>query len=170
MLSPIIPETSEKIFVQLGSDIKTLESLNSFDGMISGNKTGKAEVLYARLDEKEAAEESIVSPEIEEITIDDFQKTDLRVALVTDCDKVAKSDKLLKLQLDLGYEQRQVVAGIAKFYEPKDIIGKKVIIVSNLAPVTIRGIQSSGMILASGEEDVKVIFADNSAEIGSRVR
>ena len=168
MLSPIIPETSEKIFTQLGTAIKSFESLNSFDGMIGGNTTGRAEILYARIDEKQIDEKALISSD-NNITIDEFKKTDLRVALVTECDKIEKSSKLLKLQLDLGCEKRQVVAGIAKFYEPQDLIGKKVIIVANLTPATLRGIQSNGMILASGEDDVRVVFANDEVEVGSKI-
>ena len=75
----------------------------------------------------------------------------------------------MKLQLDLGYEKRQVVSGIAKFYKPEDLIGKKLIVVANLAPATLCGVESQGMILASGEEEIKVVFLDQSAKLGDRV-
>jgi len=168
MLSPVIPEMSDKIFMQIGTEIRTHESLQKFNGTVSGNSVGKAEMLYARIEESEPVEE-VTQPQTPEITIEEFLKTDIRVALVTHCEKLSKSDKLLILHLDLGYEKRQVVAGIAKFYASDDLIGKKILVVSNLKATKLKGIQSEGMILASGEDEVKVVFADISAEIGSRV-
>src|SRR5699024_5368353 len=93
------------------------------------------------------------TPEAEEITIDDFTKVDLRVAQVISAEPVPKADRLLKLQLDLGYEQRQVVSGIAKHYSPDELQGKKVICVTNLKPVKLRGEMSFGMVVAASEED-----------------
>jgi methionyl-tRNA synthetase len=108
---------------------------------------------------------------VEIISIDDFAKVELRVALVTDCEKVEKAKKLLKLQLDLGYEKRQIVSGIAEWYSPEDLIGKKVIVVANLKPAKLRGVESQGMLLAAdvGDEAV-VVFAPDKAEPGSKVR
>ncbi|MGM9625406.1 MAG: methionine--tRNA ligase subunit beta, partial [Eubacteriales bacterium] len=96
---------------------------------------------------------------------------DLRCALVTACEPVPKSDKLLKLQLDLGNESRQVVSGIAKCYQSEDLIGKKVILVANLAPAKLRGVESCGMILAGGEGDrIKVVFLPDDMPVGTRIR
>ena len=81
-----------------------------------------------------------------------------------------KAKKLLKLQIDLGYEKRQVVSGIAKWYQPEELIGKKIIVVANLKPATLCGIESNGMILASGEETVRVVFLDKDTPLGERVR
>ena len=86
------------------------------------------------------------------------------------CEKVEKAKKLLKLQLDLGYEKRQVVSGIAKWYQPEDLIGKKLIVVANLKPATLCGVESQGMILASGEGTVRVVFLSNDTPLGERVR
>jgi methionyl-tRNA synthetase len=97
-------------------------------------------------------------------------KVELRTAQVIDCTKVEKAKKLLCLQLDLGYEKRQVVSGIAKFYQPEDLIGKKLIVVANLKPATLCGIESNGMILASGEEQVRVVFLAEDMPLGERVR
>ena len=97
-------------------------------------------------------------------------KVDLRTAEICECEPVSKADKLLKIQVDLGYEKRQIVSGIAKFYKPEELVGKKVIIVSNLAPAKLRGVESNGMLLASGEEDVKVVFLDKDTPLGQRVR
>ncbi len=105
-----------------------------------------------------------------EITIADFSKVELRVAQVLACEKVPRAKKLLKLQLDLGYETRQVVSGIARFYEPADLLGKKVVLVANLAPATICGVESRGMILASGDSPIRVLFPDPQTPLGERIR
>jgi len=95
---------------------------------------------------------------------------ELRTAKILACEKVPKAKKLLKLQVDLGYEQRQVVSGIAKWYTPEELIGKRIILVANLKPATLCGIESNGMILASGEETVRVVFLDPNTPLGERVR
>ena len=110
-------------------------------------------------------------PDVPEITIDDFLKVDLRVATVIACEAIPKADKLLKLQVDLGYEQRQVVSGIAKHYSPEELVGQKVIVVANLKPVKLRGEMSQGMILA-GEKDGFLTLAtvDPTLENGAKVK
>ncbi|KZE36130.1 methionine--tRNA ligase [Bhargavaea cecembensis] len=120
---------------------------------------------------EDTAAKSPEKPDVPEITIDDFMKVDLRVATVTACEKVPKADKLLKLQLDLGYETRQVVSGIAKFYEPDALVGEKVIVVANLKPAKLRGELSQGMILA-GEQDsvLKLASVDPALPNGSQIR
>ncbi len=95
---------------------------------------------------------------------------ELRTAQVIECEPIPKAKKLLKLTLDLGYEKRQVVSGIAKWYKPEDLIGKKVIVVANLKPATLCGVESNGMILASGEETVRVVFLSPDTPLGERVR
>ena len=118
--------------------------------------------------EKENA--PVPEPEHEaEIGIESFGAVELRVAEILECEPVPKAKKLLKLQVDLGYEKRQVVSGIAKFYKPEELIGKKVILVANLKPAKLCGVDSFGMLLASGEEDVKVVFLDKSAKNGDRI-
>ena len=107
---------------------------------------------------------------VAQIGIEDFMGVELRTAKILECEKVPKAKKLLKLKVDLGYEVRTVVSGIAKFYEPDDLIGKKIIIVANLRPATLCGIESNGMILASGEEKVRVVFLDPETPLGERVR
>ena len=94
----------------------------------------------------------------------------MRTAKVIECEPVPKAKKLLKLKLDLGYETRQVVSGIAKYYKPEDLIGKKVIVVANLEPAVLCGVESQGMILASGEEEVRVVFLSDDTPLGERVR
>ena len=101
-------------------------------------------------------------------------KVELRVAKITACEKVPKAKKLLKLQVDLGYEQRQIVSGIAKFYEPEALIGKKIIVVANLSPAKLCGIESEGMLLAASSEaddsKIRVVFLADDTPLGDRVR
>ena len=120
---------------------------------------------------EEAAAKKPEKPEgIAQIGIDDFMNVELRTAQIVNCEKVPKAKKLLKLTIDLGYETRTVASGIAKFYAPEDLIGKKIIVVANLKPAVLCGIKSNGMILASGEETVRVVFLDSATPLGERVR
>ncbi len=176
-LYPFMPSTSEEILKQLGTDIIDL----SFGGLEHGRHVGKAYVLFSRLDEQktlalisERSEETVTVPkpdDIEpEIGIDDFSKNELRVAEITACEPVPKAKKLLKLTINLGYEHRTIVSGIAKCYAPDDLIGKKVIVVANLRSATICGVESRGMLLATGSDDnISVIFAGEGAKPGQRV-
>ena len=121
----------------------------------------------------ESADADSVNPKPEGYAIigyDDFMKVELRTAQVIACEPVKRAKKLLRLELDLGYEKRQVVSGIAKFYKPEELIGKKLIVVANLSPATLCGVESQGMILASGEEQVRVVFLDPETPLGERVR
>ena len=188
LLEPIMPSTCKEIFKQIGTDKTDYASLSAFGGMTAGASVGEASVLFARVDEKkmmdeinaeiaakaaaaEAAEKTIEKPEgLALIGIDDFMKVELRSAQILACEKVPKAKKLLKLQIDLGYEKRQVVSGIAKFYEPEALIGKKVILVTNLKPAVLCGIESNGMILASGEDTIRVVFLDPETPLGERIR
>ncbi len=183
VLTPYLPKTAERIFSQLGTDKNDYSTVSAFGALESGKPLGEASVLFARVDEaklfaeieekqaaKEAKEKETEAPEREpEIGIEDFGKVELRVAEIIECEPVPKAKKLLKLQVDLGFEKRQVVSGIAKFYTPDELIGKKVILVSNLKPAKLCGVESYGMLLASGEEDVKVVFLDPSAKNGDRI-
>ena len=183
VLTPYIPATAERIFSQLGTDKKDYSTVSAFGSLESGKPLGEASTLFARVDEKklfeeieakraawEAANAPVEVPEREaEIGIEDFGKVELRVAEILECESVPKAKKLLKLQVDLGFEKRQVVSGIAKFYKPEDLIGKKVVLVCNLKPAKLCGVESNGMILASGEEDVKVVFLDPTAKNGDRI-
>ncbi|MBQ7638707.1 MAG: methionine--tRNA ligase, partial [Clostridia bacterium] len=185
-LSAFMPETSDKILSQINCDIKTYESILSFGAYPLGNKVGTATPLFARIDsaamlseiEEEMSKKAFDAKkkaEIEgvaKIGIDDFAKVDLRVAKIVDCEPVKKAKKLLKLTLDDGAGTRTVASGIAKWYTPDDLKGKKVILVSNLNPAVLCGVESQGMILAAdcGEDDVKVMFVDDSVPVGSKVR
>ena len=183
VLTPYIPATAERIFSQLGTDKKDYSTVSAFGVLESGKSLGEASVLFARVDEKKlfeqieakrAAEAKAEEPveEVErlpEIGIEDFAKVELRVAEILECEPVPKAKKLLKLRVDLGFERRQVVSGIAKFYTPDQLIGKKVVLVSNLKPAKLCGVESYGMLLASGEEEVRVVFLDPAAKNGERI-
>ncbi len=183
LLVPYIPSTAKAIFGQLGTDKTEYETVSSFGALESEKPLGEAFTLFARIDEKKFLEEMeekakaamealkpIEEPEHEaEIGIDAFSAVELRVAEILACEPIPKAKKLLKLQVDLGYEKRQVVSGIAKFYQPDQLIGKKVCLVTNLKPCKLCGVDSYGMILASGEEEVKVVFLDPSAKNGDRI-
>lgn len=184
LLTPFIPTTAENIFGQLATDRRDYDSIETFGVLESGKPVGEPAVLFARLYEEKiladveakhaaavAAAKPVEKPEaVPEISIDAFMGVELRTAQIIACEKIPKAKKLLKLQLDLGYEKRQVVSGIAKFYEPADLIGKKVIVVANLAPAKLCGEESFGMILASGEEQIRVVFLDPETPLGERVR
>ena len=190
MISPFLPETSSKIFSQLNTNITGYDSLKEF-GCLKEGRVGEAQPLFARIDEaKKLAEleQEIASrqaaaapaPRKEEeqpeglcISIDDFAKVELRVAQITACEPVKKSDKLLCLQLDDGSgTPRQVVSGIAPWYRPEELTGKKVIVVANLKPAKLRGVISNGMILAADVADdaAKVIFVDDAVPAGAKIR
>lgn len=191
MLEPIIPASAEEIYSELGTPETSLDSIGTaerFGGMKPGASVNDTRVLFARIDEKKtletiyaeieaahkAAEVAEKKPEKPEgcavIGYEDFMKVELRTAEIKTCEPVPKAKKLLKLTVDLGYETRQIVSGIAKFYKPEQLIGKKVIVVANLAPATLCGVQSEGMLLASGEEEVRVVFLDPATPLGERVR
>lgn len=182
LLTPAIPSTCESIFAQLGTDKTEYSTLTEFGALESGKLLGEAVMLFSRIDEKKMLEEIVaeaaanapVVPEkpegIAQIGIDDFMAVELRSAQIIACEKVKKAKKLLKLELDLGYEKRQVVSGIAAFYAPEDLIGKKIIVVANLKPAKLCGIESNGMILASGEEQVRVVFLAEDTPLGERIR
>ncbi len=184
LLSPFMPETSEKIFAQLNTSINSYDSLKTFGAIEEGTKVTAPSPLFNRIDaEKMLAEieeknkevqeeEKLVLDGIAKIGIDDFAKVDLRVAKIVECEPVKKAKKLLKLTLDDGTANlRTVASGIALWYKPDDLIGHNVIVVSNLKPATLCGVESNGMILAAdcGENDVKVIFVDDMP-VGSKIR
>jgi len=191
MLTCFIPNTAAEILFEIGTDKVTYDTIGSadkFSGVESGKEVCDSKVIFARVDEAkklaeleaeleakkaaaEAAAKAKEKPEgCAEIGIETFMGVELRTAQVVSCEKVPKAKKLLCMQLDLGYEKRQVVSGIAKWYSPEDMIGKKVIVVANLAPAKLCGIESQGMILASGEENVRVVFLAEDTPLGERVR
>uniref|UniRef100_UPI00403F259E methionine--tRNA ligase n=1 Tax=Niallia sp. XMNu-256 TaxID=3082444 RepID=UPI00403F259E len=193
MLQPFLTKAPKEIFSQLGienENLTTWESVNEFGGILEGTKVKKGDPIFPRLDieeevayikmkmqgsvpQQEEKKEAKAEPQQEaaEITIDDFMKVDLRVAEVIAAEPVKKADKLLKLQLNLGYETRQVVSGIAQYYKPEDLVGQRVICVTNLKPVKLRGELSQGMILA-GSQDGTLALATvpESLPIGAKVK
>lgn len=188
LLSAYLPETAEKIFNLLNVQKRDFSSLTGFDGTVAGTKIGAAELLFARIDEKEKLQEienilnhadndngsntaSDTGDGLAIIGIDDFSKVELRVARVLECVSVEKSNKLLKLILDDGTGRRQVVSGISKWYKPEDLVNRNIILVANLKPVKLRGVESQGMILAADHEDTaRVIFVDDDIPAGSKIR
>ena len=178
LLIPYMPETSEKIFAQLGTDIKDYASVSEFGKLEAGKSVNDAAPLFSRKDPKEIyaelekkqeaaqQEEKKVKEEVQgvaQISIDDFAKVELRVAKIRDCEPIKRAKKLLKLSVDDGSgKPRQIVSGIAPWYSPEDLIGKNVVIVANLKPAKLCGELSEGMLLAGdiGENDVKVVFVD----------
>lgn len=188
LLQPFMPETAEKIFAQLNTDCKDYASLSAFGGLHAGDKVGEPVPLFGRIDAEQmiqqlkAKQEAAAAPAQEpaqeaiqlapEISIEDFAKVELRVAKVLSAEKVKKSSKLLCIQLDDGMGGRQVVSGIAKWYKPEDLVGKKVIVVANLKPVKLCGVESNGMICAADLPDgsVRVLFADDSMPCGAKIR
>lgn len=192
LLSNFMPTTMPKVWEQIGaaeSDI-TYENAGKFGVLPADVTVHRGEIIFPRIDVDKEIEElnkiigSNAEPEEkaddgfepapidDEITIDDFAKVDLRVALVKDCEKVKKSKKLLCLQLDDGFGGRQVVSGIAAWYKPEDLIGKKVVIVANLKPVKLCGVESNGMICAADTPDgaASVIFPDQDLPCGAKLR
>lgn len=187
MISPFLTETSTKINAQLNTKVTTWESLKEFNGTVAGDKVVKGDVIFPRIDVEEklaelealkpapvkpANEELVKNPIKEEITIDDFDKIDLRVVKVLECEPVKKAKKLLKLKVDLGGEERQVISGIAQYYKPEELVGKYVVLVANLKPVKLRGELSQGMILAAAPSDDSELLLVNPGEMltGSQVR
>jgi methionyl-tRNA synthetase len=178
LLESFIPETAKKIQEQINATNTSMASIQSFDGTVVGDKVGEGTPLFARIDEKKKLEE-IQGPvateekkpekkkkekkveEKGEITIDDFVKVDFKVAEIIKAEPHPDADKLLVLQLKVGEEERQVVSGISKHYTPDELVGEKVILVANLKPVKLRGIQSNGMILAATSgKDLKLVTVD----------
>lgn len=169
LLEPYLPETSKKILDQLNTEKRSFDTVGTFGQLESGITLNKAEILFARLDEKEVLEKiaseskpQIKKPETKpEITIDDFGKVEMTVGEVIACEKHPKADKLLVSQIDLGYETRQIVSGIASSYKPEEMVRKKVVVISNLAAAKLRGVESQGMILAGeAEGQIKVVEVD----------
>ena len=191
LLSSFMPETAEKILDELSTSERSAESLEEFGNLECGHTVdAKPEILFARIDVKEFMEtlekdkakeakeaakagkkaEKKEAIEPSEITIDDFTKIELKVGTIIAAEKHPKADRLLVEQIDLGTETRQIVSGIAKTFEPKDVIGKKVVVVSNLKPVKLRGVESQGMILCtSNDKDLDIVTVLKDLPNGTKV-
>jgi len=188
LLEPFMPETSAKILGQLNAPARTFDELDTFGKYPTGTKvTEKPEILFARLDINEVMAkveemqaknapvvEEVKYPEVEkkaEITIDEFDKVQLQVGEVLKCENVKGAKKLLVSQIRIGNEVRQIVSGIAKYYKPEEMVGKKVAVVTNLKPVTLCGMLSEGMILAASDDEgnLSVLTLDKDMISGSEI-
>lgn len=190
LIEPFMPETAVNIRSQLNCAIGSYDSLSSFGALEAGTVVGAAVPLFGRIDVKEIApkieaiakkqieeakkesakEEKDNTPEPEQIVIDDFAKVQLKVGKVLECEKIKRSDKLLKFKIDDGTSDgRTIVSGIAKWYKPEELIGKNIVFVSNLKPVKLCGVESNGMILSAecSEDEIKVLMVDESIPAGS---
>lgn len=182
MLKPYLPETADKIFAQLNVENKGVESLKEFNGMPVGGSVGEASILFERIDipkklaeieaenQKNQEQEKPSVTFLPEISFDDFSKVDMTVCKVIACEKVKKSDKLLKFQLNDGSgTPRQILSGIAKYYQPEELVGKTVVAVTNLAPRKMMGQVSNGMLLSAEKDDsLTLIMLDDSIEAGAK--
>ena len=189
MLSAFMPETCKKVLANLNVEARDFSKLNKF-GLLKETKVAeKVDALFPRLDIKEimAKAEEIKQKQLEEfkkengetveeqkkdefITIDDFDKVKIKVGEILACERVEKADKLLKSQVKIGDEVRTIVSGIAKYYSPEEMVGKRVLVVTNLAPRKLRGIESSGMILcAENGEDLCLATIEKDLPSGSEI-
>ena len=188
LLEPFMPETSKKILEQINGTTRAFDDMTEFGKYSSGNKvTEKPEILFARMDVKEVMEkvaeieaaqkaeaEGEKYPEVEkkpEISIDDFDKVQIQVGEVIKCEPVPKAKKLLVSQIKIGAETRQIVSGIAKYYKPEEMVGKKVAVITNLKPCKLCGVESQGMILAAGDDEgnLSVVTVDKDIVAGSEI-
>ncbi len=188
-ISPIMPNISKKILDQLGITDETLstwESVKKWGGLPSDLKVSRKEIIFPRIEnnkgkgeapkeDQKMAQEISRKVEKEEganvISIEDFAKIDLRIAEVLEAEKVEGADKLLKLQIKIGNEKRQIVAGIAQHYTPEELIGKKIVVVANLKPAKLRGIESCGMLLAASDsKGLTLVTVDRDIDSGAKVK
>ena len=190
-MAPVLPFSAEKAWKMMGNETDVHDQ--SWDKITDmelpiGHKLGKTEILFRKMEEKEIRPEierlenikKQLNGEAEEpptkeeprISIDDLAKIELRVAHVVEAEKVEKADKLLKLQIQIGDEKRQIIAGVAQHYSAEEMIGKKIIVVANLQPATIRGIESNGMLLAAEDEDgrLSLVGLDRDVKDGAKIR
>lgn len=183
LLESYLPETSKAILDQLNTQQRSYDSVLTFGQLEDGiHVTSKPQILFARIDEKEMLEKieaeqpkkapvKPAEPAKPQITIDDFAKIEMKVGQVLSCEKHPKADKLLVSQIDIGEEKpRQIVSGIAGSYKPEQMVGKKVVVITNLAPAKLRGVESQGMILAGMGEDQIEVLSVEKLPVGSTVR
>jgi methionyl-tRNA synthetase len=187
LISPFTPDTANRIRHQIGLDESEndqgLDTVAQWGGLPTGRQVGRGEPLFPRKDAKKAlaqlesaaeaetAEEAAPQADENLISMAEFQNLDLRVAKILSAEPIPKANRLLKLQVDLGSEKRQVVAGIAEYYAPEALVGKQIILVANLEPATIRGIKSQGMVLAAaGKNDLALATFEKELVPGTEVR
>ena len=187
LLEPFMPETAAKIFAQIHAEPRAFDDMTEFGKYHGGKVTDSPEILFARLDVNEVMEkvaeiqaaqraeaEGEKYPEVEkkpEITIDEFDKVQIQVGEVLKCEPVPKAKKLLVSQIRVGNEVRQIVSGIAKYYKPEEMVGKKVAVITNLKPCKLCGVESQGMILAAGDDEgnLSVVTVDKDIVAGSEI-
>ena len=178
ILSAYLPETSERILNQIGTAKRDMDSIETFGVLETDiHVVAKPEILFARIDEKEMMEKIeadhakpvVKVSKLPEITIDDFAKVEMVVGQVVSCEKHPKADKLLVSQIDIGGEIRQVVSGIASNYKPEQMVGKKVVVVINLKPAMLRGVESQGMILAGSDGKLIEVLEVEKLNLGVSV-
>ncbi|MEE0057834.1 MAG: methionine--tRNA ligase [[Bacteroides] pectinophilus] len=189
LLTPYMPQTAGRILAQLNADIREYDDLDKFGLRKNGIKvTDKPEILFARLDLEEVlakAEEirkaqaaknaepeyPVVEPK-EEISIEDFDKIQIQVGEIMACEPVKKSKKLLVSQVMVGGQMRQIVSGIAAYYKPEELVGRKVAVITNLKPCKLCGVESQGMILCAGDDkgNLSVMTVDRDIINGSEIR
>ena len=177
LLSAFMPDTASKIAQQINTDVLTAESIKAFGGLKAGAKVSEPTPLFARIDvdkkleelaAENADEEKIeLAPYKDYCEFDDFLKLDLRVGKVIECEKVKKSDKLLRFTLQVGSETRQILSGIAKFHSPEELIGKNVVFVANFKPRKMMGMESQGMILSAEYGDQLSVLTTLKDELQS---
>lgn len=181
LLTPFMPETSKEVFRQINTEKTDFASIETWGNYEKNNKVvEKTNVLFARVDEKKTMVEIMQYMESkaeikttfkEEVSIEDFDKLDIRIGTVMDCQKHPKADKLLVFDIKCGSDRRTIVSGIAQYYQPEDLIGKKVAFIANLAPRKLRGIESKGMILSAEDAkgNLEVVTVDK-VEDGADIR
>lgn len=182
---PFLPFTSARIFTMLGMEKLLWDAAGSVDLMAAGRQAGEAALLFAKIEDEEIerqieklqstleqntkanAQAPAVAPMKEIINYDDFMRMDMRVGKILKAEKVEKSNKLLKMLVDTGIDKRTVVSGIAKYYEPEQVVGRQVTVLVNLAPRKIMGIESHGMILLAEDSDGKLVFISPEQAVGN---
>ncbi len=178
MVSPVMPTAAREIWSQLGNPPggQNWQEALQWGLLPSGTRTTGPQPIFPRIEEKLKKEEKpqeakVQAEEQNTIGYDEFKKLDIRIAEVKRAEKVAGADKLLQLTLDDGQGERQIVAGIALWYEPESLVGKKIVLLANLQPAKIRGVESQGMLLAADIDGRAVILRpDEDVPAGSKVR
>ena len=181
LLTPFMPETSKEVFRQINTEKTDFASIETWGNYEKNNKVVETtNVLFARVDEKKTMDEIMQYMESkaevkttfkEEVSIEDFDKLDIRIGTVMNCQRHPKADKLLVFDIKCGSDRRTIVSGIAQYYQPEDLIGKKVAFIANLAPRKLRGIESKGMILSAEDAkgNLEVVTVDK-VEDGADIR
>ena len=166
-IEPFMPFTAEKMWRMLATEPLGWDALGRSDLIPAGHRTGTPERQLRKLEEAKAANAAaaaVTEPQKETITFDDFQKMDIRVARIVTAEKVAKTKKLLKLTVDTGIDTRVIVSGIAEHYTPEELVGRQVLVLVNLAPRELKGIESKGMILMGTDPTGKLVLLQPAAE------